>query len=146
MRIAWARMPCRPALPRCAGVTRGRAILILGLRPGPVSSHNPQHRVDRNMYVAVCQLTARIYGSRSLKDKRRVVQSLKERARKRFGASVSEVGQQEKWQIAVLGVAITSGEATHARQQLDALIRYVEEFSPELEVTGSESDVFSFGD
>lgn len=42
----------------------------------------------------------------SLKDKRQVVKSVKERIRHDFNAAVAEVGDQELWQRSALGVAV----------------------------------------
>lgn len=51
------------------------------------------------MYVAVCRLDLHIRSSQSLKEKRRVVRSVIERVRNKFGASVAEVASQDKWQL-----------------------------------------------
>ena len=73
------------------------------------------------------KLTFRIPHAASLKDKRRVCRSLVDKTRKRFNASVSEVDTQEMHQTLTLGAAVVSGDAAHARQSLDAIIRYMEE-------------------
>ena len=57
------------------------------------------------MIVGVARIKLFISESRSLKDKRRVVQSLKTRIRNGFNVSVSEVDALENRQIAVLGIA-----------------------------------------
>jgi len=48
--------------------------------------------------------------SHSLKAKRSIVNHVKERVRTRFNASIAEVGYQDTWQRATLGVAVVSGE------------------------------------
>ena len=53
--------------------------------------------------LGVGHVTLHIHESHSLKDKRRVVRSLIERARSRFNASVAEVGELDNWQAAVVG-------------------------------------------
>ncbi|MGF1582655.1 MAG: DUF503 domain-containing protein [Gemmataceae bacterium] len=50
--------------------------------------------------------------SRSLKQKRQVVRSIKDRLRNGFNVSIAEVDAQDKWQLAVLGMAMVS-EDTH---------------------------------
>jgi Uncharacterized protein conserved in bacteria len=57
------------------------------------------------MFVGVLQVELYIPGSGSLKAKRRVVRSLKDRIRANFNVSVSEVDAQDKWQRAVVGIA-----------------------------------------
>jgi uncharacterized protein YlxP (DUF503 family) len=98
------------------------------------------------MHVGVCRLTLHIYASQSLKEKRRVVRSVSERLRQKFSASVAEVDSQDKWQLAVLGVSVVSGEAQRTHELVDAIIRFVAEFSPEAELTASDSEVFSYED
>ncbi|MCA9632349.1 MAG: DUF503 domain-containing protein, partial [Myxococcales bacterium] len=45
------------------------------------------------MFVGVARIVLRLPGSRSLKDKRRVVRSYKERLASRFPVSVAEIGE-----------------------------------------------------
>ena len=62
------------------------------------------------MRVGTLRLELHIPASDSLKAKRSVVNRVKERVRSRFNASVAEVGHQELWQRAVVGVAIVGEE------------------------------------
>ena len=57
------------------------------------------------MVVAAALVELHVHGSHSLKEKRGVVQSIKQRLRNRFNVAVAEVGGQETWQIAVIGLA-----------------------------------------
>ena len=68
-------------------------------------------------------LTLEIYlpEARSLKDKRQVLRSLKDRLRGRFNVAVAEMEHQELWQRAVVGVVSLSGEAVHLEQSLQAV-------------------------
>lgn len=96
------------------------------------------------MYVAAARINIHIPASQSLKDKRRVLRSLIDRAHARFNAAVAEVGGQDTWQVAEIGVSIVSSSATHAEEKLDQLVRFIEQFSPEAIVTGIESDMIPF--
>lgn len=98
------------------------------------------------MYVGVCRLDFHIPGSRSLKDKRRLVRSVSERIRNKFGASVAEVAEQDKWQIGVLGVSVVSGNLNKAHEMLDSIIRFAAEFAVEAEVVVSGMEVFNYED
>ena len=98
------------------------------------------------MHVGVCRLTLHVYASQSLKEKRRVVRAVAEKVRQKYSASVAEVDAQDKWQLAVLGVSVVSGEARRTQELLDSIIRFVAEFSPEAELTGTDSEVFSYED
>ena len=79
------------------------------------------------MYVAVCSLELFIPQASSRKDRRQVVKSLVERMRARTGASVAEVGGQETWQRATLGVAMVSGEKAFLDKQVQQVRRLAED-------------------
>jgi uncharacterized protein YlxP (DUF503 family) len=63
------------------------------------------------MFVGVLRLVLQIPGARSLKDKRRVALSLKERLQARLRVSAAEVGNLENPRLAEIGVAVVSNEA-----------------------------------
>ncbi len=65
-------------------------------------------------------------GSGSLKDKRRVIRSLKERIRNRLNVSVAEVDHQEKWQRALLAVAWVSADGSGIDKTLNILDGLIE--------------------
>lgn len=64
-----------------------------------------------------------IPGAASLKDRRRVVKSFKDRVKARFPVSIAEVGDLERYQVATLGVAVVSGEAARCDEVLAAVTR-----------------------
>lgn len=63
-----------------------------------------------------------IRDSRSLKDKRQVVRSIKDRLRNAFNVSVAEVEAEDQRQLAVLGIAMVSNEAHHVRLELQKIV------------------------
>ncbi len=77
------------------------------------------------MHVATLEVRLHIPEADSLKEKRRVVKSILDRARERFSVAAAEVDEQDVHRIAVLGFAAVSGSAHHAREVvlklLDAL-------------------------
>jgi uncharacterized protein YlxP (DUF503 family) len=78
------------------------------------------------MRVATLEIDFRIPGSDSLKAKRKVVASLKDRIRARFPVAVAETGSQELHARARLGVAAVGGEAGPVERALDEIQRLVE--------------------
>ena len=78
------------------------------------------------MFVGVVRIELHLPGSASLKDKRSVLRSLKERIRERVRASVAEVDHQDLWQRAALGVAVVSGERRQVGEMFEAVRRLVE--------------------
>lgn len=78
-----------------------------------------------HVFVGALKLDLQILESRSLKDKRMVLRRIKDRVRERLGLVVVEVGAQELWQRAELGVACTSGERAKVGALLDDVRRCV---------------------
>jgi uncharacterized protein YlxP (DUF503 family) len=78
------------------------------------------------MIVGVAALEIQIHGSNSLKEKRGVVQSICRRLRNRFPVAVAEVGGQELWQRALLGVATVGSDAGVVRSALERAVAFVE--------------------
>ncbi len=70
------------------------------------------------MHVGIMRLVLEIPGARSLKDKRQVVRSFKERVRSRLGISIAEVDSNDKFQLATFGVAVVSSDASVCEEQL----------------------------
>jgi hypothetical protein len=79
------------------------------------------------MVVGIVRIELHLPGSRSLKDKRQVVRSLKDRIRERAQASVAEVDHHDLWQRAALGVAVVAGDGGQVRERLDEIRRLVDD-------------------
>ncbi len=62
------------------------------------------------MVVGVLQMTLRLYEARSLKDKRRVIRSLKDRLSGRHNVSVAEVDHLDEHRSCVIAVAMVSND------------------------------------
>jgi len=89
------------------------------------------------MHTQTAKLTFHISHVTSLKDKRQVCRSLIDKTHRRFNAAVSEVDTQNIHQTLTIGVAVVSGDYTHARHSLDEIIRFMEEHT-EAELVGVE--------
>ena len=76
------------------------------------------------MTIGVLQMDLRIPGARSLKDKRRVLKSLKQVLRNRFNCSVAELEFQEIWGRSRLAVCVVSAQGRHANDQLNKIASF----------------------
>ena len=85
------------------------------------------------MYVGALELDVLLGDVRSLKQKRGVIRPVLAEVRRRFEVTVSEVGDQDLYRRARLGVAAVSGDAAHVREVLEACERLVAA-RPELEL------------
>lgn len=91
------------------------------------------------MIIGVCRTTIHIPGSVTLKDKRSVVKSLKDKIKHRFNASVAEVDDEELWQKATLGIACVSNEKGRVSDTISAILRLIEN-NGEIFVVDTEID------
>jgi uncharacterized protein len=71
------------------------------------------------MPVGLLTLEIHIPDAHSLKDKRQVLRSLKDRLRAHFNVAVAELEHQDVWQRALVGVVSLSNDEQHLRESLD---------------------------
>jgi uncharacterized protein YlxP (DUF503 family) len=76
--------------------------------------------------IGVCSWELALPECRSLKEKRMVVKSLKDRLRSRFSVSVGETDHQDVWTRAEITVAVVATDGRQADSVLDKLDRFVE--------------------
>ena len=79
------------------------------------------------MVVMSAEIQVYLPESRSLKDKRQVLNSLKGRIRSRFEVAVAEVDHHDLWQRGSLGLAAVSTAVSHAEKVLNEVVRFIEQ-------------------
>ena len=94
------------------------------------------------MPIAYLTLELRIEGAHSLKDKRQVVRSVKDRLRNSFNISIAEIEVTDLWQRATLGVVSISD----SRDYLEGLMQSVEREAAKLANNVGAEVVDSFVD
>ncbi len=77
------------------------------------------------MVVGILQVELMIDDSRSLKDKRRVVNSLKDRLHRQFQVSVAEVDRLDDQRVAVLGITMACNDVAHCQSVLDTVLEKI---------------------
>src|SRR5258708_35520407 len=92
------------------------------------------------LMIAFLTLELRIEGAHSLKDKRQVTRSLKDRLRSSFNVAVAELEPSLLWNQAPIGVLSVS----HLRDYLDGLFKSVTRASITLYNFVSPYDTFTF--
>jgi len=88
------------------------------------------------MTVASLEIELRLDGCFSLKDKRRILQSILQKLRTDLHLSAAEVGDNELWNSAVIGVACVSAHAVTAASILDRVLARIDD-EPEAEVVSA---------
>lgn len=76
------------------------------------------------MIIGILQVELLIPCNQSLKEKRIILKSLKDRIRNNFNVSISELDDQDKWQKAKVGIAIVGTE----KRKIDAVLSNIIEF------------------
>ncbi|MFP4057200.1 MAG: DUF503 domain-containing protein [Candidatus Brocadiia bacterium] len=80
------------------------------------------------MIVGTLSIKLLIRDARNLKDKRRVLRSLKDNIRNRHNVSVAEVGAQHSRQQALLGVAMVANDSRYVDAALAKIVDLVRGF------------------
>ena len=79
------------------------------------------------IFVGAALVELHIHGSQSLKTRRGVVRKIVQRVRNRFNLSVAEVGGQDTWQRAVLGIAAAGSDRVSVRRVLEKAADFIED-------------------
>lgn len=79
------------------------------------------------MPVGLLTLEIHIPDAHSLKEKRQVLRSLKDRLRSHFNVAVAELDRQDLWQRSVVGVVGISGEEGHLSETMAAVLEESEQ-------------------
>jgi len=74
------------------------------------------------MVVGILQVELAIDWATSLKDKRRVVSSLKDRLHREHQVAVAEVQTQDETRTATLGIALAACDVRQAQSMLDRVL------------------------
>ena len=77
------------------------------------------------MVVGVLEVRLAIYAAHSLKDKRRVTKSLKDRLAARHNISIAEVDDLDHRQAATLGLAMVANDARFVQSALDKIVNEI---------------------
>lgn len=73
------------------------------------------------MPIGLLTLEIQITDARSLKDKRQVLRSLKDRLKAHYNVAVAELAHQELWQRSRVGVVTISGDVRHLEESLSKI-------------------------
>ncbi|MGQ9498118.1 MAG: DUF503 domain-containing protein [Desulfotomaculales bacterium] len=93
------------------------------------------------MFVGVLTVQLFCHAATSLKDKRRVLKSLLDRLRDRYNVACAEVDGHDRWQVATIGIAAVGNSATHLRDLLAGVLRFIQS-SVDLEVMDHRVEIW----
>jgi uncharacterized protein YlxP (DUF503 family) len=97
------------------------------------------------MVVGILRLSLSIPTAGSLKDKRQVVRKIVDRVKAKFDVAIAEVGSNDLWQRAQLGVAAISNDRRFINEVLDKVRAFIDQLylAPLLD---QELEILSYGD
>jgi len=78
------------------------------------------------MVIGILEMILYLPESHSLKEKRQVIKSIKDKVRNRFNVAVAEVDDQDLWQKARLGICGLGNDRRQVNGQLDQVANFVE--------------------
>jgi uncharacterized protein len=81
---------------------------------------------DTTQHLAVMTVSIHIPSSQSLKDKRMVLKSIKDKIRAQFNVSVAELGDLDKWQVSILGFAMLSSDQPRIDSAFQNILSFLE--------------------
>jgi uncharacterized protein YlxP (DUF503 family) len=91
--------------------------------------------------VGTLKLRLVLRESHSLKDKRRVIKSLKDTLSNKFNISVAETDEQDVWQTAEIGVASVGTDGSFVQSVLTSVVNYVRYFGG-VELVDSQQELY----
>ncbi len=92
------------------------------------------------MIVGLLTLDLHLLEADSLKAKRLVIKSLKDRIRNRFNVSISEIDGNDLWQRSIIGVACIANEKMMINKVFDDIRRIIIN-TPSVELIGSSVEM-----
>ena len=80
------------------------------------------------LHIGVLQFSLEIPYAETLKDKRNVVKSLKDRLRRSFNVSIAEIDDLDLCTVATLGAVVAGSDAAHLNSVMDHLLNELQEW------------------
>ena len=95
------------------------------------------------MHVGTCKIKLFLPMNHDLKGKRRIVKSLTTQIRLKFNVSVSEIENNELWQIATIGIAVISNKILILNQTFDHIFSFSESSNHDINIISNDIDIMT---
>jgi uncharacterized protein YlxP (DUF503 family) len=93
------------------------------------------------MNVGICRVRLRFPENLSLKGKRQILKSITTRLRTKFNVSVAEVGDNELWQLATVGLCCVSNNKRYTNEVLSKAVDFIVNGRFEVEILNCEIEI-----
>lgn len=91
--------------------------------------------------IGSCNFDMYLPGCQSLKEKRMVLSSIKQKLRKDFNIAISELDYNDYWQRTLIGIATISNSQTAINEIFDRILSHLEN-NPSIEVINQERNFY----
>ena len=91
--------------------------------------------------IGLCTIEFHLPGVSSLKEKRRILKSMLAKLHNTFNISGAEVDYHDKWQSAVIAIAVVSNSTRHANQVVQNAVEWIESHYPDAIIVKQEIEV-----
>ena len=81
---------------------------------------------DQTRHIGVLLFSLFIPAAHSLKEKRMVLKSLKDKVRLKFNVSIAELDRDDKWQLATCGISMIGNDQRYIDSCLQHILQYLE--------------------
>ena len=99
--------------------------------------------ISETMVVGIAKIKLYLPGCHSLKDKRRVLRKIKDRARAKLNIQIAEVDDQDVWQSAELGFSLVGNDRRVIQSIIDKVFSFIEGFG-EVQIVDQMSEVMNY--
>jgi uncharacterized protein YlxP (DUF503 family) len=82
------------------------------------------------MKIGLCVIDLYLPGTNSLKGKRQILKSIKDRIRNKFNVSIAEIEDNEKWRKTKIGVVTINNDSSQIDSILQSVIKFIDGFYP----------------
>ncbi len=98
----------------------------------------------KRMVIGACEITLHLPETHSLKEKRQIIKSIMARVRNQFDVAIAEVEENDRWQIAKLGITCVSNSSQHAGEIIEHVRSYIEETRPDVIISHIETEIMNW--
>lgn len=81
---------------------------------------------EQTHHIGILLVSLYIPGAQSLKERRMVLKSLKDKVRLKFNVSIAELDQDDKWQLATCGISMIGNDQRYIDSCLQNILSYIE--------------------
>lgn len=91
--------------------------------------------------IGVSTIELHLPGVHSLKEKRSIIKSMTVRLHNTFNVSAAEVDYQDKWQSAVIAIAVVGNSTIYVGQVIHNAINWIESRYPDVQITRQDTEI-----